>query len=81
MTSAGLFPQAASLGALATLGYVGTVVEFHVGLTDALVLEEEFRLEITADDLVSLPNFNIYLRLMIDDVVSKPFGAVTLPAE
>jgi hypothetical protein len=63
----------------AVLGNVGTQIVFRVGLADALLLEKEFAPEFSASDLVSLPNYHIYLRLMIDGVVSKPFSAVTLP--
>src|SRR5438552_14890677 len=63
----------------AVLGNVGTVIAFRVGLDDAEVLEKEFHPEFAASDLVNLPNYHIYLRLMIDGVVSKPFSAVTRP--
>lgn len=63
----------------AILGNVGTTVAFRVGLTDALLLEKEFHPEFRASDLVGLPNYHIYLRLMIDGVVSKPFSAMTVP--
>src|SRR5438552_3442503 len=63
----------------AILGNVGTVIAFRVGLSDAEVLEKEFYPEFTARDLLNLPNYNIYLKLMIDGVVSKPFSATTLP--
>ncbi len=62
----------------AILGNVGTIVSFRVGLTDALLLEKEFYPEFTASDLIGLPNYHIYLKLMIDGVVSKPFSAATL---
>jgi hypothetical protein len=61
------------------LGNVGTMIAFLTGLTDALLLEKEFHPQFRASDLVSLPNYHIYLRLMIDGVVSKPFSAVTVP--
>ena len=63
----------------AILGNVGTTVAFRIGLTDALLLEKEFYPEFRATDLISLPNYHIYLKLMIDGVVSKAFSAVTLP--
>jgi hypothetical protein len=63
----------------AILGNVGTTVAFRVGLTDALLFEKEFYPDFRASDLVSLPNYQIYLKLMIDGVVSKPFSALTLP--
>ena len=63
----------------AILGNAGTVIAFRTGLTDALVLEKEFHPEFTAHDLVNLPNYHIYLKLMTDGVISKPFSAATLP--
>src|SRR3989442_13525786 len=64
----------------AILGNAGTVISFRTGLTDALLLEKEFHPEFTAHDLVNLPNHHVYLKLMIDGVVSKPFSATTLPS-
>jgi len=43
------------------------------------VLEKEFHPEFWANDLVNLPNYHIYLKLMIEGVVSNPFSAVTIP--
>src|SRR5712691_4932276 len=62
----------------AILGNVGSVISFRIGLTDALLLEKEFYPELRAVDFVSLPNYEIYLKLMIDGVVSRPFSAATL---
>jgi hypothetical protein len=53
----------------AILGNAGTIITFRTGLNDALVLEKEFHPEFTAHDLVNLPNYHIYLKLMIDGVV------------
>jgi type IV secretion system coupling TraD/TrwB family protein len=64
----------------AILGNVGTIIAFRVGLEDAEVLEKEFYPEFKAEDLVSLPNHNVYTRLMINGAVSRPFSAETLPA-
>ncbi len=63
----------------AVFGNVGTMIIFRVGADDADFLEKEFEPEFTAQDLVNLPNFNIYLKLMIDGVSSRPFSATTLP--
>jgi Type IV secretion-system coupling protein DNA-binding domain len=60
------------------LGNVGTLVSFRVGPADAAVLGEEFAPEFSASDLMSLPNYSIYVRLMIDGMVSKSFSAQTL---
>src|SRR5438034_8244388 len=65
----------------AILGNVGTMIAFRLGLTDAEILENEFRPELSAMDLISLPNYHVYLKLMIDGVVSRPFSAKTLSAK
>jgi CxxC-x17-CxxC domain-containing protein len=63
----------------AVFGNVGTLVAFRVGAGDAEFLENQFTPEFTIEDLVNLPNYNIYLRLMINGVSSRPFSAQTLP--
>jgi hypothetical protein len=63
----------------AVFGNVGTMVTFRVGAFDAEVLEKEFAPEFTAEDLVNLGSYQIYLKLMIDGVSSAPFSAVTMP--
>jgi len=63
----------------AILANVGTLIAFRVGTRDAKVLAEEFFPEFSVEDLVSLPRYHIYLRLMIDGVVSRGFSAITLP--
>jgi hypothetical protein len=55
----------------ATLGNVGTILSFRLGLFDAEILENEFKPEISAIDLISLPNYHIYLKVMIDGKVSS----------
>jgi len=63
----------------AVFGNVGTLICFRVGAADAEFLEREYVPELSAQDLVNLPNFNIYLKLMIDGITSRPFSAQTLP--
>jgi hypothetical protein len=62
----------------AILGNVGTIIAFRVGPGDAENLEGEFAPEFTAIDLVNLPNYRVYLKLMVDGVVTKPFSAITV---
>ncbi|MBI3798033.1 MAG: type IV secretion system DNA-binding domain-containing protein [Deltaproteobacteria bacterium] len=62
----------------AVLGNVGTTISFRLGSADAEILGKEFYPEITALDLVNLPNYQIYLKLMVNGVVSRPFSAETL---
>jgi CxxC-x17-CxxC domain-containing protein len=63
----------------AVFGNVGTMIVFRVGADDAEFLEKEFDPEFTPSDIVNLPNFKIYLKLMIDGITSRPFSAKTLP--
>lgn len=63
----------------AVFGNVGTLAVFRVGAEDAEYLEREFTPQFTAEDLVNLPKYNIYLKLMIDGVAGHPFSAETLP--
>lgn len=63
----------------AVFGNVGTMISFRVGATDAEFLEKEFAPEFMQQDLINLPNHQIYLKLMVDGVNSRPFSAATLP--
>lgn len=60
------------------LGNVGTMISFRLGATDAEIMEKEFASEVSAQDLITLPNYHVYLKLMVDGVVSSPFSAETL---
>jgi type IV secretory pathway TraG/TraD family ATPase VirD4 len=62
----------------AILGNVGTIISFRVGPSDAEILEKEFYPEFTAIDLTRLPNYHVYLKLMVDGDVSVPFSGTTL---
>jgi len=63
----------------AVFGNVGTTVCFRVGAIDAFELEKEFQPTFLQEHIVSLPSFQVYLRLMIDGIASEPFSATTLP--
>lgn len=65
----------------AVLGNVGTLVIFRIGAADAETLAPEFMPEFSATDFTNLPNYHIYLKLMIDGKISRPFSAVTLPPQ
>ncbi len=62
----------------AVFGNVGTMITFRVGSYDADVLEKEFAPVFTAEDLVNLGAYQMYLKLMINGVSSPPFSAVGL---
>jgi len=63
----------------AVFGNVGTIIAFRVGATDAEFLEKEFTPQFLIEDLINLPQYKIYLRLMVNGVSSDPFSADTLP--
>ncbi len=63
----------------AVFGNVGSMILFRVGAEDAERFEKEFAPQFTMDDIVNLSARQIYLRLSIDGVGSKPFSAKTLP--
>lgn len=63
----------------AVYGNAGTLVSFRVGAKDGEFLAREFAPTFQAEDLVSLPRFHMYVRLLIDGEATRPFSAVTLP--
>jgi hypothetical protein len=62
----------------AVLGNVGTLICFRVSADDAAHISREMAPVFGSVDLIGLPNHHIYLRLMIDAQVSRPFSATTL---
>lgn len=65
----------------AVLGNAGTLISFRVGSIDALDLAREFQPKFGVEDLINLPNRDIYLRLMIDGAPSSPFSVTTVRDE
>lgn len=63
----------------AIFGNVGTLMSFVVGARDAYALSKEYGEIYTENDLVSLGKFEIIIKLAIDDQMSAPFPAKTLP--
>lgn len=63
----------------AIIGNVGTLISFRIGAADARVLAQEFFPIFTETDLINLPRYHIYLKLLIDGTTSKPFSAATIP--
>ena len=62
----------------AVLGNAGSIISFRVGVEDAPYPLREFQPKFAELDLLQLPNYRIYLKLMIDGTPSAPFSAVTL---
>ncbi len=62
----------------AVFGNVGTMLVFRVGAEDAEALEKEFEPEFMVNDFVNLPRGNVYLKLMVNGITSRPFSATVL---
>ncbi|MFH1175670.1 MAG: type IV secretion system DNA-binding domain-containing protein [bacterium] len=63
----------------AIFGNAGTLITFRIGAEDAEFLEKEFEPAVMMNDIINLPKYNIYLKLMIDGITSNAFSAVSLP--
>ncbi len=57
----------------AVLGNVGTIASFRIGAEDAEFLEKQFSPEFSRFDLVNLDNFNLVVKMMINNKISTPF--------
>jgi hypothetical protein len=67
--------------ASAIVGNVGTIISFRVGAQDAEFLERIFLPVFNKFDLVNIPNYNAYIKLLIHGYVSEAFNIKTLPPE
>lgn len=65
----------------AIFGNIGTLISYRVGPEDAEFLEKYFAPEFTKEDLINLPNYHFYIKLMIDGVLSKGFSAINIPPQ
>ncbi len=63
----------------AVIGNAGTIISFRVGARDAAYLAQEFQPTFSQQDFITLPNHDIYLKLMVDGTSSNPFSSTTLP--
>lgn len=64
----------------AILGNVGTLISFRVGANDAPILSKQFAADTpTPRDLINLPNYEMFIKLMVDGRQSGVFSAGTRP--
>ncbi len=61
----------------AVIGNVGTLISFRLGANDAAFIAREFSPTFEPDDLIRLPNFQMYLKLLINGQPSRSFSAET----
>lgn len=80
LTMANQYTQQVPEDLLAAIyGNCGTIISFLVGADDAAKLSREFGGIYKDADITNLANYQIFLKLMIDSMASRPFSATTLP--
>ena len=62
----------------AVLGNTGSLISFRIGSEDCSILAKEFTPVFSTQDLINLPNYQMYLKLMIKGMPSRSFSASTL---
>lgn len=65
----------------AIMGNVGTLIAFRVGAEDARTLVKEFSPEFDVDDLISLPNRQFCVRMLIQGEFVRPFSGRTIDVD
>lgn len=63
----------------AVFGNVGSLVTFQVGFDDAEYFSKQFAEVVMPPDIISLPKFTAYIRLLVDNMPSKVFSAIMNP--
>ncbi len=63
----------------AVFGNVGSLAAFRIGSDDAQFLEQQFAPTFGATDLMNVPNYNAFVRMLANGVPTKPFSLATLP--
>jgi hypothetical protein len=61
----------------AVFGNVGTWILFKIGSEDAEVMEKEMKPVFNQYDLINIEKFTAYVKLLIDNTVSRPFSMAT----
>jgi type IV secretory pathway TraG/TraD family ATPase VirD4 len=61
----------------AVLGNAGTFIVFRLGAQDAPLMSRQLG-EVHPADIVNLPNFRMFIKLMVNGVQTKAFSAITL---
>jgi len=62
----------------AVFGNVGSMISFQTGFDDASYFSSQFSEEVLPNDIITLPKYNCYIKLMIDGMPSLPFSLSTL---
>ena len=57
---------------------IGQLIAFRLGAEDAHYVAQELNQQFEILDILQLPNYRAYVRLIVDGAPSKPFSALTL---
>ncbi|MDD4784082.1 MAG: type IV secretory system conjugative DNA transfer family protein [Candidatus Paceibacterota bacterium] len=63
----------------AVFGNVGTIISYRIGPDDADFIGKQFTPDFTENDLINIPNYNFYIKYLIDGMPSNAFSAIGLP--
>lgn len=63
----------------AVFGNVGSLTVFRVGPEDAEFLEKQFAPVFSAQDIVNVDNYQCFVRLLMNNELTKPFNMKTYP--
>lgn len=63
----------------AVLGNAGTIVSFRIGVEDAELIAKEMTPVFNEYDVINIEKYTAYIRLLIDNTVSKAFNLMTYP--
>lgn len=63
----------------AVFGNVGSICAFRVGAEDAEFLEKQFEPIFSANDMVNVDNRNLFVKLLVNNELAKPFNMKTYP--
>ena len=63
----------------AVFGNVGSMAVFRVGNEDAQALENQFHPTFSVQDIMNIPNFKAYVRILANGVPTIPFSIDALP--
>ena len=63
----------------AVFGNVGSLISFRIGPEDAEFLEKQFAPVFGAQDIINVDNYQCFVRLLMNNELTKPFNMKTYP--
>ncbi len=63
----------------AVFGNVGTLISFQVGFDDAEYFSKQFAEVVMPPDIISMPKYTTYIRLLVDNMPTPVFSAMMSP--